>query len=206
MLAELHQKSSLYFLLNQIDTDLSEAYRIQRCPDCGGPLHRSYYERKPRGGPELPQELCERKSLCCGRQGCRHRLLPPSCLFMGRRVYWGLAILLVMTIRQNRPEGCYTKRLVDQFGITRKTFFRWVKYYRDIFPESICWRYMRSYFRATVSNARLPGDVLEAFISHAGDAAKGVLKCLKLYGNGLFFQANQGRKGFAQKMGLRNGF
>lgn len=206
MLPELHQKSSLYYLLNRIDTDLSEQYRSLGCPDCDGPLHKAYYERKPRGGPELPDNLCERKSLCCGNRDCRHRLLPPSCLFMGRRVYWGVVILLIMTIRQNRPEGGNVSRLTDLFGIDRKTFFRWVVYYRDVFPSSVCWRVMRGRFSATVSNARLPGDALDAFIAHARDTIEGLLNCLELYGKGLFFQHYQGREGVTQKLGLRSGF
>ncbi|WP_155309038.1 hypothetical protein [Desulfosarcina ovata] len=206
MLSELHQKSSFYFLLNQIDTNLSEQYQEMGCPDCDGPLHKAYYDRKPRGGPDLPEELCIRKSLCCGNRDCRHRLLPPSCLFMGRRVYWGLVILLIMTIRQNRPEGKNTKRLIDQFGIDRKTFFRWVIYYRDAFPSSVCWRGMRGCFSATVSNSCLPGDALDAFIAHAGDSEAGLTNCLKLFSKGQFFQHYQGRKGITQKMGLRSGF
>jgi hypothetical protein len=111
-----------------------------------------------------------------------------------------------MTVRQNRPEGRNAKRLIDQFGIDRKTFFRWVVYYRKAFPPSVCWRVMRSRFIATVSNTRLPGDALDAFIAHARDSEEGLLKCLELYGKGLFFQHYQGRKGVTQKMGLRIGF
>lgn len=203
MLSELRQKTKLYSLLQSIDADLSEQCREAGCPDCDGPLHRAYYERKPRGGPDLPEELCIRLSLCCGNKDCRHRLLPPSCLFMGRRVYWGLVIILIMTIRQNRPEGLHTKRLIKQFGINHKTFFRWVVYYRDVFPVSVCWRLLRNRFPATVSNGRLPGDALDAFIAHARDSENGVVKFLGLYGKGLFFQHNQGREGFTQKMGLR---
>lgn len=206
MLSELHQKSSLYFLINRIDTDLSEQCREIGCPDCDGSLHKAYYMRKPRGGPELPEELCKRKSLCCGNQGCRHRLLPPSCLFMGRRVYWGIVILLIMTIRQNRPEGRNVSRLIDRFGIDRKTFFRWVVYYRDVFPSSVCWRMMRGRFLAAVCNTRLPGDALDAFISHGSDTQQGLIKCLELFGKGLFYQHYQRRKSVTQKMGLRSGF
>ena len=202
MLSELHQKSNLYLFLHKIDTDLSERCRLKGCPDCSSPLHRAYYERKPRGGPELPAALCIRMSLCCSKEGCRHRLLPPSCLFLGRRVYWGLVILLLTALHQKRPKGQSTQRLVDKFGIDRKTFFRWVVYYRDIFPESPCWHLLRNRFPATVSNTRLPGDALDAFIAHARDPVTGVAKLLALYGKGLFFQDNQGRIGFTQKMGL----
>ena len=99
MLPELIQKVSLFYLLHRIDIDLAKQLQQGRCPYCNGPLHHSNYERKPRGGPEnIPDEYLVRQSLCCGRPDCRRRTLPPSCLFMGRRVYWGCVILVVMTL------------------------------------------------------------------------------------------------------------
>ena len=87
MLTELLQRISLFRLLRTIDSDLAQKTRQQRCPYCGGHLHHSNYARKPRGGPTtIPEEYLIRESLCCGREGCRKRTLPPSCLFMGRRV------------------------------------------------------------------------------------------------------------------------
>ena len=42
--------------------------------------------RKPHGGPaDLSETFSLRHSLCCGREGCRRRTLPPSVLFLGRR-------------------------------------------------------------------------------------------------------------------------
>jgi len=93
MISELLERSSLFSLLHRIDRDLAEEHRQKRCPVCGGPLHQSNYPRKPRGGPEdLPEEILVRRSFCCGTEGCRVRSLPPSCLFMGRRVYWGVVV------------------------------------------------------------------------------------------------------------------
>ena len=50
MLPELLQKISLFFLLHCIDVDLAREQQLARCPYCGGPLHHSSYQRKPRGG------------------------------------------------------------------------------------------------------------------------------------------------------------
>ena len=51
---------------------------------CGGRLNVGNYFRSPRGGPdELPKEWCIRLSFCCGREGCRKRLTPPSARFRG---------------------------------------------------------------------------------------------------------------------------
>ena len=88
MLAELLQRVSLFRLLHRIDQDLAEKSRLAGCPYCQGPLHRARYLRKPRGGPEnIPEEYFFRLSLSCGREHRRRRVLPPSCMFMGRKVY-----------------------------------------------------------------------------------------------------------------------
>jgi TniQ len=81
----------VYQLLEKVDVDLTEEARQQGCARCGGKLHRSDYDRKPRGGPQW--EL--RFTLCCAREGCRRRHSPPSVRFMGRRVYAGLVVVLV---------------------------------------------------------------------------------------------------------------
>ncbi len=180
MLPELTQKSSLYILLKKIDQDLAMELREQGCPHCGADLHQANYERKPRGGPpDLPETVCIRQSLCCSGEGCRRRLLPPSCLFMGRRVYWAMVILVVMTIRQNRPEGKSTINLIRRFGMSRKTLFRWIAYYREVFPVSRQWKIRRGRIGVSVNNSRLPGDLLDYFISHCRDVEEGVVRCLK---------------------------
>jgi len=88
-------------------------------------LHRAYYLRKPRGGPEdIPDEFCRRLSLCCGWEGCRQRQLPPSCLFLGRRVYWSAVILVVTTLRQQRAVGFSANQMRKTYGISRQTLLR----------------------------------------------------------------------------------
>jgi hypothetical protein len=58
-----------------------------------GPLHCAHYMRKPRGGPPDLREAFEvRFSLCCGHEGCRRRVLPPSVRFWDRKVYCGRAV------------------------------------------------------------------------------------------------------------------
>ncbi|MBW2345615.1 MAG: hypothetical protein JRF53_16770 [Deltaproteobacteria bacterium] len=180
MLAELTQKSSLYILLQKIDIDLTLRLRKQGCPYCGASLHQANYDRKPRGGPpDLPEKVCIRQSLCCSQEGCRRRLLPPSCLFMGRKVYWAMVILVVMTIRQNRPWGKNTIKLIRRFGMSRKTLFRWIAYYREVFPVSAQWKMLRGRIGISVTNRRLPGDLLDHFISYCRDGEKGLIRCLK---------------------------
>ena len=97
---------------------------------------------------------------------------------MGRRVYWGVVILVVMTVRQNRPEGADTKRLIGMFGLSRKTLLRWISYYREVFPNTVQWKKLRGQVGALVGNGRLPGDLVDYFVEHCGCAAEGLIRCL----------------------------
>jgi hypothetical protein len=81
--------------------------------------------------------------LCCDREGCRERVLPPSVLFWGRRVYWGVVLLVVTALRQQRLEGFTAQRVQDLFGIRRPTLNRWMRYFREIFPRSGSWQRVR---------------------------------------------------------------
>jgi len=47
--------------------------------------------------------LLVRFNLCCSREGCRRRKLPPATRFDGPRVYWGCAILISQ--RQGREHN-----------------------------------------------------------------------------------------------------
>jgi hypothetical protein len=84
-----HQE--IFQLLEKVDSDLTQETRLKGCLLCGGKLHRSDYDRKPRGGPQWDLRF----SLCCAKEGCRRRHTPPSVRFMGRRVYAGLVVVLV---------------------------------------------------------------------------------------------------------------
>ena len=165
MLSELIQKERLYSLLYQIDQDLAEEQKHKRCPYCQGPLHQGNYERKPRGGPvDLDEKFNKRRSWCCGRQGCRRRTMPPSVLFMGRRVYWGCVLLILTALRQNRVTGFSSQRLRKRFGVAGKTLKRWKGYFREAFPKSAVWQRLRGRLSVEVSNGHLPGDLLDCFL------------------------------------------
>lgn len=181
MLSELAQKESLFHLLHQIDLELADKQRQRGCNHCGGPLHLAPYERKPRGGPPtLPEEYAIRLSLCCGREGCRKRCLPGSSLFWGRRVYWGGIIMLVMTLRQRRPDGLSARRLMHLFGVSRQTIVRWMSYFAREFPRSPVWQRLRGRIAPQVGDGVLPGALLEHFLAHTPTALDGLVRCLYL--------------------------
>jgi len=179
MLTELLQKASLFSLLNRIDMDLARQHQQGGCPYCGGPLHQANYPRKPRGEPDdIPEDCLLRLSLCCGREGCRRRSLPPSTRFMGRRVYWGCVILVVMTLRQNRPDGVSVKKLKRLLGVTRKTLKRWATYFRDEFPSSAQWQRLRGRVSSSVRDSELPGALVRFFLLNSESEEKGLIACL----------------------------
>lgn len=148
-------------------------------PYCGGPLHRSAYVRKPRGGPaDLPEAFAVRLSWCCGREGCRRRVLPPSVLFWGRRVYWGAVVLVLTALREGRVKGITADGLRARFGVTRLTLRRWRRYFREHFPQTATWRRLVSHFWPPVPAATRVADVLGRFILARGDPEQGLVACL----------------------------
>ena len=186
MLSDHLQDVSLFRILHQIDRDLAKACQQARCPHCQGPLHNAPYIRKPRGGPDkMPEQYLHRFSLCCGREGCRRRVLPPSCLFMGRRVYWQIVILVVITLRQSRSNGIGANRLMRMFSIPRKTIVRWTSYFRDEFAASRKWLWLRGRVDSSVGNENLPGSLVEYFLSHFSPAVVGLVTCLQFLATGM---------------------
>lgn len=181
MLRKFLQKPELFSLLYRIDQDIAKQHRKKACSYCSGPLHQASYRRKPRGGPDnLPEEYLIRQSLCCGREGCRRRSLPPSCLFMDRRVYWTVVILVLMTLRQKRVRGSSIKTLIEIFKINRKTLFRWKVYFQEVFPLTDRWQTIRGKISAIVENISLPADFVHYCIDNAVSPMRGLIHCLAL--------------------------
>ena len=81
--------------LEEEDARMAARVRLAGCPHCEGRLDRADYPRKPRGGDLAAggERLDRRIGLCCAREGCRRRATPPSVVFLGRRVYLGIAVL-----------------------------------------------------------------------------------------------------------------
>lgn len=180
MISELLQSVSFFRVLHCIDQDLAEACRQAGCPFCQGPLHRAAYLRKPRGGPqEIPEEYQVRLSLCCGRQDCRRRVLPPSCLFLGRKVYWSAVIVVALSLRQQRLGGYSINRLQRMFSISRNTLIRWRHYFSAEFPSSTTWQRLRGRVIASVRDQGLPGSLVEHFLDHHNSRGEALVGCLR---------------------------
>ncbi len=164
MLSELIKNKNLFSHLYEIDKNTAEQYRQSPCPHCGGPLYFSNYMRKPRGEPEdVPEKYFIQFSLCCGTEGCRKRLLPPSCRFLGRKIYWFAVILCVLTDFQNNNEKITVFDWSIRTGISRYTIKRWLAFFHDTFPASRTWRRLRGQISAGVSNNRLPSSFINYY-------------------------------------------
>ena len=163
----------LFQLLEKVDADLTEAARSKGCPLCGGKLHRSDYDRKPRGGPLWDVRF----SLCCAREGCRRRHTPPSVRFLGRRVYAGLVVVLVSAmIHGLKPErvGC----LREALGIDARTLERWRQWWLGLFVESSFWREARAWFLPPLCLKTMPLSLCVRFEVERRDRLLNLLKFL----------------------------
>ena len=183
MLSELLKKKNLFHRLYAIDKNIAEQYRKRPCPHCGGPLHFANYPRKPRGEPDgISEEFFIRFSFCCGREGCRRRLIPPSCRFLDRKVYWHAAILVIISEYQNKDLNIF--KLGKLFNVSRNTIARWICFYHDIFPYSPEWQKIRGQVDARIKNTELPSNLVNHFIDLKSCAKNGLISCLRFLSNG----------------------
>jgi len=168
----------LFPLLLRLERDLVEETRIAGCPECGGPLHRGYYLRKPRGWLLMPDEAYRlRRSLCCGREGCRSRAMPPSVLFLDRRVFYGAVVVLASALAQGATPA-RVRKLCRWFEVDRRTLARWRGWWRDSFPKTGAWRLIGGRLMPAVSPSALPRGLLDRFEGRLAQRLRSLLESL----------------------------
>jgi hypothetical protein len=176
----LLRDASYFDLLLRFDEDLAEKAQKAGC-SCNGPLHRAFYERKPRGGPEgLGPEHLVRYSYCCAVEGCRRRVTPPSLRFLGRKVFFGVVVLLVPVLRDG-PTAKRLERLRREFAVSLRTLRRWIRWWRETFPASRFWLASQGRFVRPVRSQALPSSLCSAF-EGLGEAPARVLAVSRLAG------------------------
>ena len=160
-----------------IDEDTCRRVAAAGCQHCSGPLHRSDYGRKPRGGLLAAggEAFTRRLSLCCGWQGCRRRATPPSVRFLGRRVYVGAAVILASMAAQALATPREVKRAT---GIPARTVNRWRAWWQGGFVHSRLFAAERGRFLPPLSIAELPGSLVERFAFAARDAGTALVRTL----------------------------
>ena len=174
----LLQDSRCFGLLLKIDEDVAAEARGAGCA-CGGVLHSARYERKPRGGPGgLGPESAVRFSFCCATEGCRRRVTPRSLRFLGRKVFFGVLVLLLPVLRDG-PTPERLGRLCERFAVSARTVRRWVRFWRETFVTSRVWQAARGRFAVPVPEEAMPGSLLGAF-SEISDTECRVIAVLRL--------------------------
>lgn len=163
MCQKLLGDSKFFEFLYRCDLDCTEQTRNQGCRRCPGRLHRADYERKPRGAlGKLGREYNQRLSLCCDRPGCRKRETPPSVRYLGRKVYLA-AVIVLCTAMQHGVTAQRVAELQKAVGVSRKTLVRWRQFWQQLFVQTRLWQDKRSRFMPPVTQAELPGSLLERF-------------------------------------------
>jgi hypothetical protein len=171
---------SFYELLYRMDVDLASEVRAAGC-ECGGALHRGDYRRKPRGGPsDLGKEAATlRLSTCCSREGCRRRKTPPSLRFLGRKVFFGVVVLLVPVLREG-PTPARLDRLAEELQVSVRTIRRWQRWWREVFGRSPALDRIQGLCSEPIDRESLPWSLLLVFrgVADAGDRVLAVLRAV----------------------------
>lgn len=156
--------------LQEADARIAAAVAACRCPYCEGPLHVANYERKPRGGffAKAGEEFSLRHSLCCGRRGCRRRVLPPSLRFLGRKVYLELAVLWAAVLMQAAEAARAAAR---QTRVSARTLARWRLWWRSDVPRSSWWAELRARLAPPAPDE---ADLPRSLLAHLSQSASGV--------------------------------
>lgn len=150
--------SRFYQFLFRLDQEIADEVQQNGCAHCGGRLHVACYPRKPRGCA-LDESCKSRLSFCCASDGCRRRCTPPSVRFLGRKVYLGAMVILVMAM-QHGLSAKRRRQLIEQLDLYPQTLSRWRVWWRRIFPVSRCWQANQGQFMPPVDISRLPGALL----------------------------------------------
>jgi len=174
----LLRDSRFFDLLLALDEEVADEARRGGCV-CGGVLHGASYERKPRGGPAgLAPGSVVRFSFCCAREGCRRRMTPSSLRFLGRKVFFGVLVLLLPVLRDG-PTPERLARLCGAYGVSVRTVRRWCRFWRETFVARRAWQAARGLFAAPVRAKGMPGALLGAFCE-ISDVASRVVAVLRL--------------------------
>jgi len=132
MLDDLDLGSEFFRILEQVDEAVTRRVAAAGCLLCDGPLHRGDYDRKPRGAliARAGEAFVRRFSLCCGREGCRKRAMPPSVRFLGRRVYLGAVVIVASIVALALRSAVQIRR---RTGVPARTTRRWLGWWQGPF-------------------------------------------------------------------------
>jgi hypothetical protein len=176
MLDDLDLGSEFFEVLLEADKAMTKQVAAEGCPLCAGPLHRSDYNRKPRGALIAPagEAFVRRFSLCCGREGCRKRATPPSVRFLWRRVYLGAVVIVASMVALALRAAKETQR---RTGVPSRTTSRWLGWWQGAFVGTevfvtICARLVG------VDVGRVPASIVDRLASTGTERVRRMLEWL----------------------------
>lgn len=102
---------------------------------------------------------------------CRKRTTPESALFLGRRVYLGVVVVLVATLRHG-PTRARISVLQAEWGVPKRTVARWCEWWRTAFAMSPFWRSAQARFASPIEVAALPFSLAGAFGLESGGTSR----------------------------------
>jgi hypothetical protein len=123
-------------------------------------------------GARAGEILNRRRSFCCRREGCRHRRTPPSLVFLGRRVY--LAVTIVLSAWRSAVTA------LPPASPPRWTLRRWLAWFATELPVTTWFTTVRARMSAPMEpGERLPGALLARLLPHL-DVAAAITATLRL--------------------------
>lgn len=146
--------------LTLLDAEIAARVAAGGCRFCGGRLHRGDYDRKPRGGlfAAAAERFRRRFSLCCAREGCRRRAMPPSVRFLGRRVYVGVVVIVASVVALALATANAVR---EATGVPPRTARRWLRWWREPFVQSPVFTEMSGRI-VGLDRRRLPTSILDS--------------------------------------------
>ena len=168
----LLQNPNFFHILLQIDIELAADTHTSKCQHCGGTLHRANYPRKPRCClDEFRSQFESRFSFCCNQ--CRKRQTSVSVRFLGRRVYLGLAVVLMSAGRSQSTSD--VAQLSETLNVPALTIQRWRQWWVEQFPSTLLWQAHCARFMPSVDLLQLPASLIERFLGSAEDQMQRLL-------------------------------
>ena len=184
----LLQDPQFFRLLKRIDEALAEDVCAGRCQHCGDVLHRADYPRKPRDcPPEMRDEHDSRYSFCCQR--CRKRHTAMSVRFLGRRLYFGLAVVLGSA--RHAGQNPAAARLADELQVPVRTLDRWRHWWRERLMRTALWQTQCARFLPPVDPVGLPGELISRFGDDLLTALMHLLRFLTPLSIGVVFDIDE---------------
>jgi hypothetical protein len=129
--------------------------------------------------------------------------MPPSLLFMDRSVYFGVSRLLVVALRQQRPEAWSMRALARTMAMPLRTIQRWMRLWRERFPASPRWLVLRGRVPVWVRDERVAADLLIAMGAFGVGGLRALIRTLALLcgaGFDVIDHALRGRLPFTQNL------